>query len=200
MPTGDLDRAEALYHEGLHELPHSEEYVLDRASCYLRGSEVAYRNGNSREALLRARDAERTLKKSSIEWNLQELNVLINLAGVLGDARQFREADEIFEQASALMTSLGYDGTQKAVKLYNDWALILTYAGRQLQAERPIAAQLTSVGQTRLSIQSHRFCSTTMPQCFATWVEPRKEPTTLSTPLRKRNTSAIQCLWIERLS
>ncbi len=137
MPTGDLDRAEALYHEGLHELlPNSEEYALDRAFCYLRGSEIAYRNGNSREALVRARSSERTLKESSIKWNLQELNVLINLAGVLGDAGQFREADVVFDQASALMTSLGYDGTQKAVKLYNDWALILTYAGRQLQAER----------------------------------------------------------------
>lgn len=136
VPIGDLNRAEALYQEGLHELPSSEEYALDRAFCYLRGSEVAYRNGSSHEALARARDAERTLKKSSIEWNLQELNILINLAGDLGDAGQFREADEMFEQASALMTSLGYDGTQKAVKLYNDWALILAYAGRQLQAEK----------------------------------------------------------------
>jgi serine/threonine-protein kinase len=134
--AGDLDRAEALYHEGLHELPNGEEYVLDRAFCYLRGSEVAYRNGTPREALLRASEAERTLKKSSMEWNLQELNVLINLAGVLGDSGQFREADGVFEQASALMTSLGYDGTQKAVKLYNDWALAQTYAGRQLQAEK----------------------------------------------------------------
>ena len=134
--TGDLDRAEALYREGLRELSNRGEYALDRAFCYLRGSEVAYRNGNSREALLRAIDAEQTLKKSSMEWNLQELNVLINLAGVLGDAGQFREADDVFEQASALMTSLGYDGTQKAVKLYNDWALSLSYAGRQLQAER----------------------------------------------------------------
>jgi serine/threonine-protein kinase len=133
--AGDLDRAEALYHEGLHELPDSEEYVLDRAFCYLRGSEIAYRSGNSHEALFRAKDAEQTLAKSSMAWNLQELNVLINLAGVLGDAGQFTEADQVFEQASALMTSLGYDGTQKAVKLYNDWALTLAYAGRQLQAE-----------------------------------------------------------------
>jgi eukaryotic-like serine/threonine-protein kinase len=136
VPTGDLVRAEALYHEGLHELPNSDDYALDRAYCDLRGSEVAYRAGNSREAIARARSAEKALKESPIEWNLQELNVLINLAGVLGDAGQFREADEVFQRASTLMTSLGYDGTQKAVKLYNDWALIQTYAGRQLQAER----------------------------------------------------------------
>jgi serine/threonine-protein kinase len=135
-PAGDLERAEALYQEGLRELPSSEEYALDRAFCSLRGSEVAYRDGDTDEALARARNAERALKESPIEWNLQELNVLINLAGVLGDAGQFREADGVFEQASALMTKLGYDGTQKAVKLYNDWALVLTSAGRQLQAER----------------------------------------------------------------
>jgi len=33
------------------------------------------------------------------------------------------------------MTNLGYDETQRAVKLFNDWALILTFAGRQMQAE-----------------------------------------------------------------
>jgi tetratricopeptide (TPR) repeat protein len=35
-----------------------------------------------------------------------------------------------------VMTSLGYDETQKAVKLFNDWALTLSYAGRQLEAEK----------------------------------------------------------------
>ena len=32
------------------------------------------------------------------------------------------------------MTSLGYDETQKAVKLFNDWGLMLSDAGRPLQA------------------------------------------------------------------
>jgi tetratricopeptide (TPR) repeat protein len=34
------------------------------------------------------------------------------------------------------MIGLGYDETQKSVKLFNDWALILGYAGRQLEAEK----------------------------------------------------------------
>ena len=57
--------------------------------------------------------------------------MLINLAGVLGDAGKFREANRTFGHASALMADLGYDDTQKAVKLFNDWALCLTYDGRR---------------------------------------------------------------------
>ena len=34
------------------------------------------------------------------------------------------------------MTTLGYDDSQKAVKLFNDWALTLSYDGRQLEAQR----------------------------------------------------------------
>lgn len=147
LPRGDLARAETLYHEGLHELTDAAQYAPDRAFCYLRGSEVAGRNGNSVEALARARAAEKALKESPVEWNLQELNVLINLAGVLADEGQFREADAIFQQASTLMTSLGYDGTQKAAKLYNDWALTLAYEGRQLEAEQ-IYRRAIDLGRT----------------------------------------------------
>ncbi len=153
VSSNDLERAETLFHEGLRELPNTTENAPDRAFCYLRGSEVAYRNGNSVEALSRARAAEKALKESPVEWNLQELNVLINLAGVLGDAGQFRDADEVFERASALMTSLGYDGTQKAVKLYNDWALTLAYEGRQLEAEKTYRRAF-DIGRTDETVDS----------------------------------------------
>ena len=136
LPLGELERGESLYQEGLRELTKAPQYAPVRAFCLLRGSEVAYRNGNSQEALARALAAEKTLRESPVQWNLQELEALMNLAGVLGDAGKFREANEIFGQASALMTSLGYDDTQKAVKLFNDWALILSYNGRQLEAEK----------------------------------------------------------------
>jgi serine/threonine-protein kinase len=136
LPLGQLARSEALFQEGLRELTGAPQYAPVRAICLLRGSEVAYRNGNSQEAMTRAFAAEQTLRESPVEWNLQELEALMNLAGVLGDAGKFRKANDIFEQASSLMTSLGYDDTQKAVKLFNDWALILSYNGRQLEAEQ----------------------------------------------------------------
>jgi serine/threonine-protein kinase len=154
MPVGQLARGEALFREGMRELNDSPQYAPVRAFCLLRGSEVAYRNGNSQEALTRAMAAEQTLRESPVQWNLQEMEALMNLAGVLGDAGKFRQANEIFEQASALMTSLGYDDTQKAVKLFNDWALILSYNGRQLEAEKLYhrAIQISRSDQTESSV------------------------------------------------
>jgi len=154
LPLGQLSRGESLYQEGLQELSKAPQYAPVQAFCQLRGSEVAYRNGDSQEALVRAMSAERTLRESPGEWNLQELEALMNLAGVLGDAGKFREANRVFEQASTLMTSLGYDDTQKAVKLLNDWALILSYNGQQLDAERLYrrAIQISRSDQTENAV------------------------------------------------
>ncbi len=136
VPVGDLSRAEALYQEGLRELGDAPQYASERAACLLHGSEVAYRNGNSDEAIARARAAEQAIQRSPVQWNLEGLNILVNLGTVLGDAGNFREAETIFQQASDLMTTLGYDDSQKAVKLFDDWALTLSYDGRELDAQR----------------------------------------------------------------
>jgi eukaryotic-like serine/threonine-protein kinase len=156
IPTGELSRAEALYQEGMRELDSRPQFSSDRSFCLLRGSEIAYRNGNSQEAISRARAAEQAIQGSVSHWNLQELDVLINLAGVLGDAGKFREANRTFKQASDLMADLGYDDTQRAVKLFNDWALSLTYDGRQLDAERIYrrAVEISRTDQTVDSIPS----------------------------------------------
>ena len=136
VPIGDLSRAEALYQEGLRELGNAPQFASERAACLLHGSEVAYRNGNSADAIARARAAEQAIQRSPVQWNLEGLNILVNLAMVLGDAGNFREAETIFQQASDLMTTLGYDDSQKAVKLFDDWALTLNYDGRELDAQR----------------------------------------------------------------
>jgi serine/threonine-protein kinase len=136
VPVGDLSRAEALYQEGLRELGNPPQFPSERAACLLHGSEVAYSNGNSDEAIARGRAAEQTIQKSPVQWNLEGLNILINLATVLGDAGNFREAEALFQQASDLMTTLGYDDSQKAVKLFDAWAFTLCYDGRLLEAQR----------------------------------------------------------------
>ncbi len=136
VPLGELAQAESLFQQGLHELNDEPELAPARAFCFLRGSEVAYRSGDSTKAIARARAAEHALKESPAVSDLQEPNVLVNLGGVYGDAGQFSESNAAFERASALMRSLGYDETQKAVKLFNDWALTLTYAGLPLEAEK----------------------------------------------------------------
>jgi eukaryotic-like serine/threonine-protein kinase len=136
VPVGDLSRAEALYQEGLRELGNAPQFASERAACLLHGSEVAYRDGNSQESVARARAAEQAIQKSPVQWNLEGLNILVNLATVLGDAGNFREAETIFQQASDLMTTLGYDDSQKAVKLFDAWALTLSYDGRELEAQQ----------------------------------------------------------------
>ena len=136
VPVGELTRAEQLYREGLHQLGKSTDFKSERAACLLHGSEIASRSGSSEEAIIRARAAEETIKGSPLEWNLQGLNVLTNLAMVLGDAGKFHEADQRFQDASALISQLGYEDSQKAAKLYNGWALTLAYDGRQLEAEK----------------------------------------------------------------
>jgi eukaryotic-like serine/threonine-protein kinase len=136
VPVGDLSQAEALYQEGLRELGDAPQYASERAACLLHGSEVAYRNGNSDESIARARAAEQAIQRSPVQWNLEGLNILVNLGTVLGDAGNFREAETIFQRASDLMTTLGYDDSQKAVKLFDDWALTLSYDGRELEAQR----------------------------------------------------------------
>jgi serine/threonine protein kinase/tetratricopeptide (TPR) repeat protein len=136
VPVGDLSRAEALYQEGLRELGNAPQYASERAACLLHGSEVAFRNGNSDESIARARAAEQAIQGSPVQWNLEGLNILVNLGTVLGDAGNFREAETIFQQASDLMTTLGYDDSQKAVKLFAGWAFTLYYDGRELEAQR----------------------------------------------------------------
>ena len=136
VPVGELSQAEALYQEGLRELGNAPQFASERAACLLHGSEVAFRNGNSDESIARARAAEQAIQRSPAQWTLQGLNILVNLGTVLGDGAKFREAETIFQRASDLMTALGYDDSQKAVKLFDDWALTLSYDGRELEAQR----------------------------------------------------------------
>ncbi len=45
LPVGELARAEALYQQGLNELPRDPRFSLDQAFCLLRGSEAAFHQG-----------------------------------------------------------------------------------------------------------------------------------------------------------
>jgi tetratricopeptide (TPR) repeat protein len=67
---------------------------------------------------------------------VEELTATIQLAGAYGGAGRYSEANAAFERASRLMVNLGYDETQKAAKLFNDWGVTLYFAGRPLEAEK----------------------------------------------------------------
>ena len=134
LPIGEFAHAEQLYQAGLRELPSDPQYDPVRILCLIDGGEIAYRNGDSHEELRRTELAEGVFNNSPVRSPVEELNVLVGLADGYAVTGQFAKSDVAFRRASARMASLGYDKTQKAVKLLNDWGLMLTDAGRPLQA------------------------------------------------------------------
>jgi eukaryotic-like serine/threonine-protein kinase len=133
--AGEQQRAEALFQEGLGELPQGPQYTLARVYCLLRGREVASHRGDSQAGLARVQAAQRLLDSSAFRSDLGDWHIFIDLAEAYRDAGQYREAIAAFEQASRLMTSLGRDETADAGRLYNNWALALFQIGRPLEAE-----------------------------------------------------------------
>jgi len=133
---GELPRAEQLFHEGLNSLPDQPLYALDRIFCLERGSEVARNRGAPNDAIERAQAARRLLKQVPIPSGLTELNTLITLAGGYSSAARYREAGIAFQQAATLLAALGHDDTQRAGTVFNNWGLVLTLAGRPLDAEK----------------------------------------------------------------
>ena len=78
--SGDFTRAEALIQEGLREVSRQSQFVLDRAFCLQRGSEVARGRGASREAVARAQEAQQLLKQLPFRPDLRDLHALMGQA------------------------------------------------------------------------------------------------------------------------
>jgi eukaryotic-like serine/threonine-protein kinase len=133
---GELVNAESLIQEGLHELSNEPRYGPARIFCLLRGMNVAIDNGSSQLAIERARAAEEAFKESPAESVLTRLDVLQSLGANYAYNGQFLESNRFFERADALVTSFGYDETQRASSLFNSWGIMLTQAGRPLEAEK----------------------------------------------------------------
>jgi eukaryotic-like serine/threonine-protein kinase len=136
--TGDMERGEALFHEGVNELPDDPLYVVERVTCLLRGSEIANNGGHEDEALARAQTAEHLVEQSSFRTDPLRLDALIVLAGAYGDAGQQAAANEAYQKAAAELETLGRDQTQMAAILFNNWGTMLIRAGRPLDAERAL--------------------------------------------------------------
>jgi eukaryotic-like serine/threonine-protein kinase len=137
LAHGDqLPRAEPLIQEGLRELSYEPQFAMDRIFCLLRGSDVARDSDDYHLAIARDQEAQRVLKQSPLDSELLELSVLMQVAESYRGAGKQREAIPAFEQASALMVSLGRDDTETAGTLFNNWALTLDQLGRSLEAEK----------------------------------------------------------------
>lgn len=145
---GDVSGAEKLIQEGLGELPSETRFLLDRVACLLRGSAVALKATNSKDAVARAEAAQRALRQWPYQTGTGELETLTNLATAYRHAGQVRESLAAFEQASARLTALGYGETRRAQVLFNNWGTALLAWGRPLDAEG-VLHRAISIGQDR---------------------------------------------------
>lgn len=134
----DLPRGEALFQEGMRELPDEPMFALDRVTCLLRGSEIARNRGDASAGIARAQDAERLLKQWPFRSELLELDTALILAAAYRDAGRLQEASAAFEQAAVRLAALGRDDTHRASALFNNWGVTLTVGGRPLDAERAL--------------------------------------------------------------
>jgi len=138
---GQYTRAESLFEEGLRELPRDPEFTLDRVFCLLNGAGTSGK-GDAGKVLARTQAAERALKDLPFESNYLRMKVMIALADAYGGTSQMRESLDAYEQASALMASLGYDDTTTAANMYGDWGVVLSIAGRPRDQEKVVRKAL----------------------------------------------------------
>jgi serine/threonine-protein kinase len=138
----DLPRGEALFQEGIRELPDEPMFALDRVDCLLQGSEIAQNRGDAREGIARAQAAERLLTQWPFRSDTLELDTTIILADAYRDAGRLQETNAAFEQAAVRLAALGRDDTQRAGTLFNNWGVTLSISGRPLDAERVLARAL----------------------------------------------------------
>jgi tetratricopeptide (TPR) repeat protein len=133
--AGELDRAEKLVHDGLALVVNQPQYTLARVFCHLRGSEVARHAERTDVAIERAEAAARLLNDSAPVSPLLELRVALDVAESYRVATRNVEANAAFEQAVAQLTRLGFDNTETAETLFNNWGLVLRQLGRPIEAE-----------------------------------------------------------------
>jgi eukaryotic-like serine/threonine-protein kinase len=137
--SGDLPRAEALFREGLGDLPNAPQFSLDRAFCLQRGSEIARNTGVAQDAVARAEAAQRTLAGSRFQSALLDVDTTIALAGAYRTAGRLADASAAFELASNRMTALGRGDTERAGTILNNWGITLWQLGRPLESARVLA-------------------------------------------------------------
>jgi serine/threonine protein kinase/Tfp pilus assembly protein PilF len=132
---GDPVRANALWREGLADLPDDAFYLLERADCWSRGSEIAMNEDRPNEAVVRAETARQLLAKSPIRSDPDELGSMIVLAGAYNHAGMRGPAISMYQEAAKRLQDLGRDDTEMASTTFNNWGMTLIRAGQPLRAE-----------------------------------------------------------------
>jgi tetratricopeptide (TPR) repeat protein len=132
----EVDRAEALFQEGVRELQGDPRFALEYSSCLRNGSEVARNRGDAVAGIERARAGMDVLKASPLRTDVEEMSAAVDLASAYSEAGQDLASLPEFARAEKFLSELGLDETNFAVILYNNWGLELDQMGRPLEAEK----------------------------------------------------------------
>jgi tetratricopeptide (TPR) repeat protein len=152
---GELERAEALFQEGMHELPNDPQFAPARVECLHRGSEVAREQGAGREGVARMEAAEEILRQSPFNLDWEQMLILLDLGEAYRMAGQNYKASSVFEKVNALLSSMGRDETRTAGVLCNDWGIALENLGRPLEAERLLRRALDIQGDIPIVLNNY---------------------------------------------
>ena len=129
-------KPEALFEEGLQELPDSAEFALDRSFCWMNGNRIAMDRGESSLAIERTQNGIRALAQVPFDHELADLRAEADLAEAYRDAGRYREAVATFEQLWPRLVAQGRDDTATAGTWLNNWGVAVAQMGRPLEAER----------------------------------------------------------------
>jgi tetratricopeptide (TPR) repeat protein len=158
-------RSNALFEEGLRELPDAPEFALDRAACLEWGTVVATNAANMQLALERSQEALKALERVPFPHEVAELHADETYASALYYAEHYREANDAFSNGWSRLVALGRDDTVGAGTWLNNWAVNLVSLGRPLEAERLLQrtialAESGSPGQSASPMQLNNYAHT----------------------------------------
>jgi len=129
-------RADALFEEGLKELPDNAEFALDRSFCWMSGHRIAMDHADAPLSIERAQTAIRALGQAPFDHDLADLRAEADLAEAYRDAGRYREAVMTFEQLWPRLVAQGRDDTATAGTWLNNWGVAVAQMGRPLEAEK----------------------------------------------------------------
>lgn len=152
--AGQHERAETLAQEGLREVREKPQFALERIFCLLRAGDVAEARGDAQNRLELVQSALRVSQASSLRSEVQESQLLMEIASAYTSVGRYQEASSAYSKAAAQLTALGRDDTQTAATLYNNWGITLTLAGQPLESEQVFrrAIEISSAGQNEESV------------------------------------------------
>ncbi len=131
----DRERANKLLDDALTDLPNKAQFALDRIFCLRRASAVARTVGDTKTGVERAEVAQQLFAQLPFPSKLLEMHVAIDVAEAYRMAGRYRDADNSFQNAYALLVALGRENTDSAGTLLNNWGLALDQMGQPLRAE-----------------------------------------------------------------